>query len=95
MQFLLLLAFIGAGALIAWLSILGGIWFLMPIFLGCAAVVSYRLDNIVRWRIAAFGVGLLVVFGFQVNQFVQSIDEANKTLKNHKVKIRPTSTPVR
>ena len=92
MNFLLLLVFLAAGALIGWLTIIGGIWFLMPIFLICAAIVSIRLENAVRWRIAAFSVGAFVVFGLAANQLVQSLSATDRQLKNHKVTV-PTPVP--
>ena len=92
MRFLFLLVFLAAGALVGWLTIVGGIWFLMPIFLICAAIVSIRLDAIVRWRIAAFSVGVFVVFGLEADQFMRDLNEADQQLKNHKVTV-PTPVP--
>ena len=95
MRFLFLLASLLAGALIGWLSILAAIWFIMPIVLIGAGLVATSLDKAVRWRIAAFSVGLIVVFVFQATEFVRGVNETQRLLKNHKVKIRPTPTPTR
>lgn len=93
MRFLFLLAALLAGAFIGWLSILAGIWFLMPIFLICAGVVATSLDKVMRWRLAAFSIGLFVVFGLQAGEFVRGVNEAQHQLKNHKVKIKQPLKP--
>ncbi len=96
MKLPLLLLSLLAGALLGWLSIVGGIWFLMPVFLICAGIVAIKLDAASRWRIAAFGVGLLVVFALQANQFIQTITQTHRELKDHKVTISPQfKTPPR
>lgn len=92
MQFLFLLASLGAGALIGWLSILAAIWFIMPIVLIGAGLMATSLDNVVRWRVAAFSVGLIVVFGFKATEFVRGVNEQQRLLKNHKVTV-PTPRP--
>ncbi|BCM93100.1 hypothetical protein IAD21_04988 [Abditibacteriota bacterium] len=69
--FLFVLLSLVAGAFIGWLSVLAGIWFTLPIFLICAAIVSTSLGREFRWRLAAFSVGVFVVLGFYVNTFVR------------------------
>lgn len=75
------------------MSILAGIWFTMPIFIICAAIVSIALDRAFRWRLAAFSVGLIVVFAFQFNDFVTDVtkrQKADEALRLEKERIRKT-----
>jgi len=83
-----LLLSLAAGALLGWLSIVAGIWFLMPVFLLGAGIVAIALTPVVRWRIVAFGIGLLAVFAVQSNRWIQTINETQRQLKGHKVTIR-------
>lgn len=83
MNALILLAMIGAGALAAFLFVVGGIWFLLPLFLIGAAIVARALDNASRWRIAAFSVGALVLLGFQLREFAREVVE-----QQHRAEVR-------
>lgn len=84
-----------AGALVGWLSVLAGIWFTMPIFLICAAIVSVSLDKSFRWQLAAFSVGVVVVFGLEVRSFVEGVETQQKIQKSlEKEKLNKTPQPL-
>jgi hypothetical protein len=80
-RFLLLLVSLVAGALIGWLSVLAGLWFLMPLIPICAGIVSIALSNEFRWRIVAFSVGLFLMFGFQLSELARGIQEGERQYK--------------
>lgn len=85
-----------AGAFMGWMSVLAGIWFTMPIFLICAAIVSISLDSAFRWRLAAFSVGIVVVFSLEVRSFVEGVEtqqKIQKSLEKEKLNKKPQATP--
>ena len=85
-----------AGAFVGWMSVLAGIWFTMPIFLICAAIVSKALDSAFRWRLAAFSVGVFVLFFLQAKPLIEDFKTQQKTQKSlEKEKLKqPTPLPM-
>lgn len=73
MRFFLLLASLLGGILASYLSVIGGIWYVAPVFIIIAIVVAFALDNASRWRIAAFSVGMLAVFAVEVSSLVHDV----------------------
>ncbi len=78
MPILLVLVSLVAGAFVGWMSVLAGIWFTMPIFLICAAIVSISLGREFRWRLAAFSLGLFAVFALEAHSVVDAVNEAQR-----------------
>lgn len=76
-RFLFLVGSLLAGALAGWLSILGGIWFVMPIFLICGAILCVALDKVMRWRWLAFSIGMFAMFAVKASEFVTGVNEQN------------------
>ena len=84
-----------AGAFVGWMSVLAGIWFTMPIFLICAAIVSVSLDSAFRWRLAAFSIGIVVIFSLEAKSFVQGIEtQQNLQRSLEKEKLHKTPQPL-
>ncbi len=92
MKFLLLLACLVAGVGVAWLTILGGIWYVSPIFLIGAAFVAIALDKATRWRIAAFSLGMIAVYAAETSAFVQDIGE-KQARAQQRIRTEPAPTP--
>ena len=93
MKFLLLLASLVAGGVVAWLTILGASWYVSPIFLVAGGLVSIALDNAVRLRIAAFALGMIAVYAVEVSDFVRYIDQQQRSAQT-RIRTEPAPTPV-
>lgn len=92
MKGLFLLASLVAGVSVAWLTIWGGIWYIAPFFLVGAAYVSIALDKATRWRIAAFSLGMIAVYGVETSAFVQDVTAKDARAKQ-RILTEPTPTP--
>jgi hypothetical protein len=92
MKFLLLLASLVGGVFVAWLSILGGIWYVAPFCLIAAGFVAIALDKASRWRIAAFSLGMIAVYALEANSFVRDISE-KQARAQQRIRTEPAPTP--
>ncbi len=75
MKPLFLLASLIGGVVVAWLSILGGLWYVAPFCLVAAGFVATALDKASRWRIAVFSLGMIAVYAVEARSFVQDVTE--------------------
>lgn len=92
MKPLLLLASFFGGILVAWLSVLGGIWYVAPFGLVAAGFVSIALDKASRWRIAVFALGMIAVYVVEARSFVHYVDEQQQRARQ-RIRTEPAPTP--
>ncbi len=93
-----LLASLVGGVVVAWLSILGGIWYVAPFCLIAAGFVAIALDKASRWRIAVFALGMIAVYAVEAKFVIQDITEkqgkSQRQLEEEKRSgIKPTPLP--
>jgi len=92
MKTLFLFASLLGGALFAWLSVIGGVWFVAPVVLAGAVALCFALDRASRWRIAAFSIGMIAVYALETKSFAQDIEQ-KQARAIHRIKTEPAPTP--
>jgi len=92
MKILLVFASLLGGALFAWLSVIGGVWYVAPIVLAGAIVMCFALDRASRWRLAAFSLGMIAVYALEAQGFAQDIS-AKQARALERIRTEPAPTP--
>jgi len=93
MKITFVLLSLAGGALFAWLSVIGGVWYVAPVVLVGAIVMCFALDRASRWRLAAFSLGMIAVYALEVQSFAQDIS-SKQARALERIRTEPTPTPI-